>query len=338
MKILLLFYFLQSINLCIFEHNSDSFFIQKKSEFSVEKIQRNLRKFGRISSIQLLEGLECEAHVTFENDRTAYFILLQYNFDKTSNQQPLFEIKPADQTIGWVWIDDEDCKLEQLSVNDKKEQAIETPDPKIFKMDDEILLKVFDYLDVLSIVNLSETCETFAKLIEKHKYLQRFASLKTAQFKNMLENDIRRIVKYIGSHVTQITVTDLWMLGPCSHELDLQLRIISKYIGSSLQKASLGSSDLFKGNRIQNMAHIFRNLRSLILYGDPIEMRADEIDFEQMCPNLEKLAVHGIVSIKSVGHNLLTNLTHVSLVNRMGSNYSFPDEFIVRIIRQNPQI
>lgn len=72
-----------------------SFLIQNPSDFNVDQIQRCLCKFGKISSIELLGREKSEAHVTFENDTSAYLLWMHYRFGKKLKEEPIFDVKPA---------------------------------------------------------------------------------------------------------------------------------------------------------------------------------------------------------------------------------------------------
>lgn len=71
------------------------FLIQKPSEFNIDQIQRCICKFGKISSIELLGKNGSEAHVTFENDTSAYLLWMHYRFGKQLKEEPMFVVQPA---------------------------------------------------------------------------------------------------------------------------------------------------------------------------------------------------------------------------------------------------
>lgn len=266
---------------------------QNPSIFNADEIHRHLRKFGTISSIQLLLNRESEAHVTFDSDRIAYLVMLHYDRDRKANNQQIFDIKPAEP---WDQPEESD---DESSPNPKRRRIIkdEVPEneqnPEIFMLNDFCFLRVIEYLDRDSVINMYDTCKKFRGSIDKHNGFRRFKYFELNGYKSMPVslNETFRTLRCIGPHVTYLKASDRTI---CKHDAVSYLRMLTRFLSSNLQRANFKFIHLIEGNRILIIAPILRHLETLEIYESydhELHPNPDDIDFQQLCPNLVQLTL-----------------------------------------------
>lgn len=295
-----------------------------QSEFTVEQIDRYLRRFGEISSIELLANRENEAYVTFANDRSAYLAQLQFEFDRESRKPLPLYIEPADT---WQQPQNESDPANQTN-SPSIAQSDET-EPEIFALNQDCFLHLFKFLDLDSLVNLSEVCKMFHQLLHRHTFsrFRHFEVNNSAASASMPLRKMRRTLRCIGSHIVELNYQN----ASCLRQKKF-LHMLAKYVGPNLRRAQFRNSSLCEDNRIFIVAPILRHLEYLEIYDFDYNQH-DEIDFEAICPNLVELNLKVNMRL-DLCCKPWTQLQRLNIVN----NERLHTQTFVAFIEQNPQL
>lgn len=289
-------------------------------EFTVHQIERYLRKFGEISSIELLENHENEAYVTFASDRSAYLAQLQYEFDRESKKPLPLYIEPADT---WQQPSNKSAPEPQTdAVPDESE-------PEIFTLNEDCFLHLYKFLDLDSLVNLSEVCKMFHNLLHRHTFsrFHRFDVNNNGNVISMPLRKMRRTLRCIGQHIVELNYQN----SNCLRQKKF-LQMLVNYIGPNLRRAQFRNSSLCEKNRIFVVAPILRHLEYLEIYDFDYNQH-DEIDFEAICPNLIELNLKVNMRL-DLCCKPWTRLQRLNIIN----NERLHTQTFVAFIEQNPQI
>ncbi|XP_031634994.1 uncharacterized protein LOC116348224 [Contarinia nasturtii] len=253
--------------------NTGPWQVLELSQFTPDEIRRRLRKFGDIESIDMLSSIE--ADVTFVCDRNAYLAQLQQDYDIQIRRQRPFRIRPAD-----TWNQPQDVSTEPI------DESVQTSE--IFNLNEDCLLYLFRFLDLDSQVHLSEVCKLFAQLLHKHCFprVRYFSVENDGHNIQMPLAKMRRTLRCIGAHITDLKYT-------CNIYNDVQsmmrfVEVLAQFVGPNLRRAQFLNSLICMGKQISTLAPILRNLESLEIY-DSLHDCYDDIDFEEICPNLTEL-------------------------------------------------
>lgn len=302
---------------CMFCHP-----IQHPTEFTVDCIRRHLRKYGAIESIVLLPNNELEAHVTFCSDQSAYLVQLQHEFDREARKQQPFHIQPAD-----TWEQPtENIDQPANQSNDIKQTA------EIFNLNEDCFLYLFKFLDLDSMVNLSEVCKMFQALLNQHCF-PRVREFKVYNFNDTFSMPLakmRRTLRCIGPYITDLKYT-------CNIYNDLNrtsrfMEALVQYIGPNIRRAQFFSSLICENNQILIIAPILRNLESLEIHDINYDLDND-VDFEELCPNLIELKLKmNMRLIKCC--KPWARLQHLSVMN----NEYLNTMTFLSFIEQNPRL
>lgn len=219
---------------------------------------------------------EIEAYVTFSNDRSAYLVQLQHEFDREARKQQPFYIQPANS-----WEQPTE-NTDRPSKHDLKQTS------EIFTLNEDCMLHLFKFLDLDSMVNLSEVCKLFHQLLRKHCFprIQKFTVYNFNDTFSMPLAKMRRTLNCIGPHITDLKYT-------CNIYNDLSqtsrfLEALAEYIGPNIRRAQFFSSLICEDNQILTIAPILRHLESLEIHDINYDLDND-VDFEELCPNLVEL-------------------------------------------------
>ncbi|XP_055306494.1 uncharacterized protein LOC129570795 [Sitodiplosis mosellana] len=301
--------------------NTGPFQVVPHTEFTADKIRRYLRKYGGIESIELLPNKEFEAHVTFHSDQSAYLVQLQHEFDREARKQQPFYIQPAD-----TWEQPTENTNQTANSNDIKQTS------DIFNLNEDCLLHLFKFLDVDSMVNLSEVCKLFQKLLNQHSF-PRIREFKVYNFNDTFSMPLakmRRTLRCIGPYITDLKYT-------CNIYNDLNrtsrfLETLAQYIGRNIRRAQFLSSLICEDNQILTIAPILRHLESLEIHDVNYDL-GNDVDFEVLCPNLIELKL-------KVNMRLIkcckpwARLQHLSVLN----NEYLNTMTFLSFIEQNPRL
>lgn len=307
-------------------YNRDSIFNRKiieifplnfQSEFTVEQIDRYLRRFGEITSIELLKNRENEAYVTFASDKSAYLAQLQYEFDRESKKPLPMYIEPADS---WQQPSTE-------SSNQENQAAAAETESEIFTLNEDCLLHLCTFLDLDSLVNLSEVCKLFHNLLHRHSFsrFRRFDVNNSGGCVSMPLRKMRRTLRCIGPHIVELNYQN-------SLRQKKFLQMLAEYIGPNLRRAQFRNSSLCEDNRIFVLAPILRPVEYLEIYDFDYNQH-DEIDFEAICPNLIELNLKVNMRL-DLCCKPWTKLQRLNIMN----NERLHTHTFVALVEQNPQI
>lgn len=297
------------------------FTFQQPSEFTEEVIHRQLRKYGEIESIEMLPNKEFEAYVTFRCDRSAYLVQLQYEFDREARKPQAFYIRPAD-----TWEQPKENSDQAHASTDLKQTS------KIFTLNEDCLLHIFKFLDLDSMVNTSEVCKLFQKLLNQHCFprIRKFTVYNHNDTFSMPLAKMRRTLRCIGPYITDLKYT-------CNIYNDLNrasrfLEALAQFIGPNIRRAQFWSSLICENDQILTIAPILRHLESLEIHDINYDPEND-VDFEELCPNLVELNL-------KINMRLIkcckpwTRLQHLSVMN----NEYLNTMTFLSFIEQNPRL
>lgn len=266
---------------------------------------------------------EFEAHVTFRSDQSAYLVQLQHEFDREARKQQPFYIQPADS---WDQPTENTNQPHKHESNDIKQTS------EIFNLNEDCLLHLFKFLDLDSMVNLSEVCKLFEKLLNQHCFprIRQFTVYNINDTFSMPLAKMRRTLRCIGSYITDLKYT-------CNIYNDLNrtsrfLDALAEYIGPNIRRAQFLSSLICEDNQILTVAPILRHLESLEIHDINYDFDND-VDFEELCPNLIELKLKlNMRLIKCC--KPWARLQHLSVMN----NEYLNTMTFLSFIEQNPRI
>lgn len=272
-----------------------------------------------------MSGKNLEAHVTFVSDRSAYLMLLQHEFDKKVYKSQPFEIEPADS-----W-------LQPLEIVNQRQESTHDMDvdentSEIFKLNEDCLLHVFQFLDLDSLVNVADVCKMFNRLSHQHCFprIRKYAVCNDDDSKFTLAK-LRRTLLCIGSHITDLTYDVDYDENEGPGHTSKFLRVITQNVGSNIRRARF-AFNLDKDNRTQILTPILRELESLEIE-DRDEDSSYDIDFQILCPNLIEFTVNMDMTLIACCKSW-PSLRSLSVKN----NESMTTTTLISFIKQNPQL
>lgn len=255
--------------------------------------------------------------------------MLQYEFDREAKRQQPFSIRPAD-----TWEQPSVLTLQQKNTGQGRNEIPVNYEntSKMFKLNEDCLLHLFQYLDLDSLVNLSEVCQLFHKLLHRHLFPQ----IQTFELKNLHDiikmplSKLRRTLRCIGSHIVDLKYT-------CNIYGDLSLssrflETIAQHVGRNLRRAKFLDSLICNREQIAIIAPILGNLESLEINDLNHDFDYD-VDFEELCPNLIELKL-------KINMRLMRCCKPWSRLQRLSiTNNEYLNTFtFLSIIEQNPQL
>lgn len=291
--------------------------IQIDQPFTKDYIRRNLRRYGAIEQIDLLQNGKPEAYVTFRESIGAYIAIIDNNI-LTKDAKNVFRIQPAD-----TW--------EQPIIEQPDQPMDDDEEPQIFMLNDDCFEKLFDYLDFASIINVSEVCQRLqtltAPIFNRTRKLEidnsdsHMPTVSLARF--------RRYLKHVGNYIEEISFQ--WHDHDHNSRIDRFLDKMVQLMGTQVRKIRFRDMLTYEKHFIK-LAPLFQNLTTLeiVTYNSDYEL---DIDFVALCPNLRKLKLlENMVLIKC--SKPWPSLEYLSIV---GNEYMITDTFR-SLIQQNPQI
>lgn len=303
--------------------------LQENQQFHVQFIERNLRKFGKIESIEMLPSGKPEAYVTFDNDRSAYLALAHNELESRRSIRAL-NIQPADTweqpmaqpNAATAAVDDNDDRMQ----DDDEENA-----PPFFILNEDCMLEIVKYLDFDSLVNFSEVCKLFHRLLHQHCFprFRTFAIQNDSSKVPMPLAKMRRSLMCIGPYVTELSFK--WHDYDHCHRLQRFLEKLGQYVGTNIRCLRFRDT-LIDEDRIPAIKNILKHLETLeiIVYNPDFDL---DLDYHSLCPNLRKLKL-----LKNMQFlrccKPWPKLEHISMV---GNEYMVLNTFR-SFIAKNPQL
>lgn len=232
----------------------------------------------------MLATSKTEAYVTFTSDRNAYLALLQHDFDREAIKPQPFHIQPADS-----WIQPKENVLIEHHPQRCSIDKIQTS--AIFQLNVDCMLHLFKFLDLNSLVNMSEVCKMFHTLLHQHcfPHIQQFTVYNLNDTFSMPLAKMRRTLRCIGPYITDLKYTCNIYNDP--NRMSRFLEALVKYIGPNIRRAQFLSSLICEDNQILIIAPFLRHLESLEIHDMNFDCDND-IDFEELCPNLIELKLN----------------------------------------------
>lgn len=290
-------------------------------------IERNLRKFGTIESVEILPNGKPEAYVTFDNDRSAYLALAHNELESRRSIRTL-NIQPAD-----TWeqpppkateADDGDDQMQ----DDANDEDIPSP---FFILNEDCILEIAKYLDFDSLVILSQVCKLFHRLLHQHCFprIREYSVQNGTSDVPMPLAKMRRSLMCIGPYITELKFK--WHDYDHSNRLQRFLEKLGQYVGKNIRCVRFRDT-LITDEHIPAIKNMLKNLETLeiIVYNPDFDL---DLDYQSLCPNLRKLKLlenmQFIRCCKS-----WPSLEHLSIV---GNEYMVLNTFRT-FITQNPQL
>lgn len=251
--------------------------LQQEQPFSHEFLDRNLRKFGKIESIEILPTGKCEAYVTFENDRNAYLAVAHNELERKSSSH-IINIQPAD-----TWVQPQSICADEIPTTNQMD--IENMSD-FFRLNEDCILELTKYLDLESLVNLSNVCKLLHRLLHQYCFPRyRVYSIRNGSSVPIPLAKVRRTLMCIGPYITELNFR--W------HDLDFNNRLqrfldkMGQYVGQNIRVVRFHCL-LIDDQCILAIKNILQRLDTLELLVNNQGFELD-LDFIEVCPNLRKL-------------------------------------------------
>lgn len=171
-----------------------------------DEIEILLSVFGMIESIEIFGKnkksgwkLKNQGFVTFTSDIHASRALInRKKFVK------LFELSPADTWNQPDYIDKK--KLQQSKIDVGKPQ-IELESKLMTTLNDDCLLHVMKFLDLLDVITLSEVCRKFRELFESHLKTIRTLNFSEIRKKKLTVHETKLVTESFGRNLVNVTIS-----------------------------------------------------------------------------------------------------------------------------------
>lgn len=195
------------------------FYFQQKTntdEFNEEALNKYFGKYGDIESIKILNAMEqvakettkskAYANVTFKCDSSAYAAVSDNDYRIKINVKCEYNVQPAHS---WKQPSQQKSPVESMTL-DEDEDKVHVP--QIFKLNKNCFEKLFQYLDVDSLINLLAVCKELYTLVPEYG----FKRIKSLTYYNNNYNksktlaQMQKELKHVGRNINQLEfVSDL---------------------------------------------------------------------------------------------------------------------------------
>lgn len=289
-------------------------------------IRKEFENYGNIESVNLLDNNKPEAYVTFFDDKSAAMAygLMNCENDLKITEREYLCFKKYIVHIANTWHQPPEDAINACYAESSTD-ADDDNLPPILNLNEDCLRQIFSFCDIDSLINLMQTCKAFNDLLCVESGATTFRQFTTLQLivdviekdrfgKLMTVGKARRLLRHVGPFVKKLILKKL-------DEANAQryFEKIAQYVGDNLREMEIYDIRL-TGNLISALLPIFNRLTELKIR--IIKSDGYEIDFEQICPNLEKFKVAGIMNIEqSCKH--WPQLQYVSLLSDIISAESF---------------
>ncbi|XP_055310886.1 uncharacterized protein LOC129573808 [Sitodiplosis mosellana] len=291
--------------------------------FTVDEIRQRIEKFGEIELIEIMPNNALEAHVTFVSDRSAYLMLLQHEFDKKALKTQPFDIEIADS-----W----EQPLEVINQSPRHDMEVDEHVPEIFKLNEDCLLHVFQFLDLDSLVSLADVCKMFNRLSHHHcfPHIHKY-KVDTDDDPAFTLAKLRQTLLCIGPHITDLSYDVSYDEDDGPGHTSKFLKVIAQNVGPNLQRAYF-AFNLDRDNRMVTLAPVLQNLESLEIE-DRDEGSSYDINFQALCPKLIEFTVNMDMAMIACCKPW-PSLRSLSVKNNM----VLTTTTLISFIKQNPQL
>lgn len=202
-----------------FAHSSNkiSYFYQEQNdvEFNMEALDEYFRKYGAIKSIDILKPKAQQAYITYRSDESAFAALLVNDYRIRQKIQYKYHVQLADT---WKQPPQPNSTVESMALDEDEGYK-----PPIFMLNEDCFEKLFQQLDIDSLMNLLEVCKKFNALVHK----QGFKYIKSIHYENAETSlaQLRRQLKCAGKYIDKLHI--IQKSGNHCHRL---FQILSKYV------------------------------------------------------------------------------------------------------------
>lgn len=185
-------------------------------------------KYGEIETIEVLnpkneeanKTKKLEAYVTFQRDIFAYAAVMDNDNRVLRKLKCEYNIQPADT---WKQPSEQNPTVESMQLDEDEGYV-----PPIFILKEDCFEKLFQYLDLGSLMNLLVVCKKINTLVFKHgfKHVKNLEIHRDNKCNPSLAQ-LRRMLKCMGEHMKQLHFTWRTLEKP-----DRFLRILGKHVGT----------------------------------------------------------------------------------------------------------
>lgn len=283
-------------------------------------IERQLRKFGEIEAIEMCKVSANAAYVTYADDRNAY-LAVAHNELEGRRINRVFNIQPADT---WKQPAQQNTSCEAIEID-------EEITPAFFCLNEDCILEIFKYVDFDGLVNLSEVCKLFHRLLHSHFFprYRTFVVENNSSKMSMPLAKMRRSLMCIGPYISELKFW--WYEFDHNNRLKRFLDILGQLIGKNIRRVCFRDTVL-TDEHIPAIQDILIRLETLeiTVYNPDYDL---DLDFGVTCPKLRKLKLLENMQLNRICRPWPT-LEHLSIV---GNEYMVLNTFR-SFLQQNPQL
>lgn len=202
----------------------------------------------------------------------------------------------------------------------------------ISMLNEDCILKLFEFCDFDALVNLSHVCKAFYSLLH-HYRLPHITKLKITDPRRNPSVTLartRQILQCVGLYIEDLTVE--WNEYSGNEKLTRYLQKIGQNIGKRIRVLRLNNL-LLDDDLIEYIRPVLHHLHTLEIrvYNADFEL---DIDFQAFCPNLTKLKLLQNMQLVKASNRPWPNLEHLSIV---GNEYMVVETFKA-FLEHNPQL
>lgn len=288
---------------------------------TVQFIERHFRKFGEIESIEVLSSESGEAYVTFVSELSAY-LALAHNDVQGRRSTLLFHMQPAD-----TWIQPSMITTNSMSTPMNDEQS-----SPIFLLNEFCMLKIFDYLDLDTLVDLSTVCKQFNRLLHQHCF-PRHRSYSIENGKPSIPMPlakVRQTLMCIGPHLTELYFK--WHDYDHDNRLQRFLDKLGQLVGENIRCVRFHQT-LLDESHIPALKPVLQRLDTLeiVVYNPDYDL---DLDFTALCPRLRRFKLLENMQLIHVSEKSWPSLDYFSSI---GNEYMELNAFR-SFLTNNPQL
>lgn len=266
------------LQIVLFDQHNTRF--QNAQKFNEEFLTKNFKKFGEISSVQLINSGKCEGYVTFVDNRSA---ALAFTFTCCENDR----LTKDNRWIEWLvepantWHQPLETNLrDDVSAMDIENEE-ESQSSMMMLLNEDCFRHLFKFCDLKSLINLSEVSRFFNVMLlgadgKDQKHFQHIKSLNI--FANELNDDMtlglaRKHLQRVGTVIGKLRVEfydeNRW-------NLQRYLDKMCQYVGDNIRELEIMCCS---GDYLPSLSPILQHLRVLKLNAS-IRPYHSEIDFQ----------------------------------------------------------
>lgn len=308
------------------------YFFQTPKKCSTIDIERELKIFGLIESVEVINKTEknVEAYVLFDDSQAALQAFLAYRNGVKSSPNLLY-IVPAN-----TWHQPNSISL----VNE-----IDPARCFMLELNDDCLLELFKYLDLDALVKMAFVCKRFQNLLKRYTF-PKVKAYTTFIYHGTLRV-IRQTMKCIGPHLDHLFLryqnhgNNPENHLECEHEERTTYKVLQN-ISSNLTKLTIRMTQGQKPS--ENLLQIFLPVFSQITFLEwDVDSDCETIqNLRNFCSNLESLVIikrkYTCTHEHEVAELHWPSLKYLKIFQCTAELNSVCQQFFILFIEKNPQI